>query len=151
MSEDLLAYFVLKNGNLSRDDKRSILLSNQSNYFLSGIEQSLRVSCYDIHEREKNLAKEWRGQGPPRRRGKGGGRRSYAHMAEVESSDADTVEQDEDMNDDGGHDFAVEADSENDEQSVSDAGASNDDDIFNAYATYKESRQKLKEIQRNRG
>ena len=60
MSEDLLAYFVLKNGNLSRDDKRSILLSNQSNYFLSGIEQSLRVSFYDIHEREKNLAKEWR-------------------------------------------------------------------------------------------
>lgn len=35
MSEDLKAYFLLKNVNLGRDEKRQILLSNQSNYTMT--------------------------------------------------------------------------------------------------------------------
>lgn len=53
MSKDLLSYFVLKGCNLSREDRRSILLANKSTYDQAGIEQSLRVSFHDLHEREK--------------------------------------------------------------------------------------------------
>ena len=34
MSEDLLAYFRFKNANLSREDRRQILLANPSDYSL---------------------------------------------------------------------------------------------------------------------
>ena len=72
-------------------------------------------------------------------------------MAEIESSEAEIVEED-DLNDqEGGHDFAMEAGAEEDAEMLSDAGASNDDEVYDAYATYKESRQRLKEVQRSRG
>ena len=57
MSEDLLSYFVVKGCHLSRKDRRSILLANKNAYERKGIEQALRVSFHDLHEREKNT---WR-------------------------------------------------------------------------------------------
>ena len=67
MSEDLLAYFTLKNVNLGKDDKRQILLANQSAYSLEGIEKALRVSFYDVHEREKAAARDWHHAAGPRK------------------------------------------------------------------------------------
>ena len=53
MLEDLLSYFVLKgcHCNLSREDRRSILFPNKSKYDQAGMEQSLRVSFHDMHDK----------------------------------------------------------------------------------------------------
>ena len=58
MSEDLQAYFLLRGCNLSRDDRRSILLANRSSYTGTGIEQALRISFHDQHEKERYRAGE---------------------------------------------------------------------------------------------
>ena len=91
MSEDLLAYFLLKNIGLSKDERRQILLANQSNYTLEGVEKALRVSFYDIHEKEKSK-RDWSTRRPG---GQGWqGKKNYAHMA------ADGEEGDFDVDDD---------------------------------------------------
>lgn len=83
MSEDLLSYFILKGCSLSREDRRSILLANQNAYTRTGIEQALRVSYHDLHERERahhsrpDPRKTW---GKPARRG-------YAAHTEEEDDD----------------------------------------------------------------
>ena len=54
MSEDLLAYFLLKGCGLSKEDRRAILLANKSTYSQTGIEQSLRVpSMTSMSERSR--------------------------------------------------------------------------------------------------
>ncbi|CAJ1344886.1 unnamed protein product, partial [Effrenium voratum] len=150
MSEDLRAYFLLKNINLSRDDRRSILLANASDYSMEGIEKALRISFYDVHEREK--AKTWHQRAPPT-----GKKRHWAHQAwdetELAEEDpswehheeeyADQVEEDEQWDE---WEEAYEA-----EEQPLDEGASQDEEVDQAYAAYKESRKKLKEIQKSRG
>ena len=156
MSEDLLAYFLLRNAGLSREDRRQILLSNQSDYSLEGIEKSLRISYFDAHEKEK--APGWN-HSPGKKGGKGagrgfGGKRGYAHAAHEEDDDYD---EDEAVGEDETEDYyalAAEADEEdaNEEpEEISDAGASGDEAIFTAYATYQESRRKLRDLQKSRG
>ena len=53
MSEDLRAYFLLKHVGITREDRRTVLLANQSNYTMEGIEKALRTSFYDLHEKER--------------------------------------------------------------------------------------------------
>ena len=79
MSEDLQAYFLLRGCNLSRDDRRAILLANRSSYTGTGIEQALRISFHDQHEKERYRASEDRS---PKRKGHGKGKRSYANAVE---------------------------------------------------------------------
>ena len=156
MSEDLRAYFLLKHVGLPREDRRQILLANQSNYTMEGIEQALRVSYYDVHEREKG-PREWQPRAKKETYYK---KKHYAHLAGVdeESSDGDDNETGEhyDLEDS----YAVEeADGDQgEEEPLSDQGASGDDEIYDAYATmnkqrkgYKESRRRLKELQKSRG
>ena len=161
MSEDLLAYFLLKNVGLSKDEKRQVLLANQSDYSLSGFEKALRVSFFDIHEREKT--KEWHSSGHGARKGgsKGGGKKYYAHAVGDESSDQD-YEDDGYIGEDDGYAMATgEADGNGDDdaeetghgyiaEGTSDQGASEDDEVYEAYATYRESRRKLKDIRKSR-
>jgi hypothetical protein len=160
MSKDLLSYFVLKGCNLSREDRRSILLANKSTYDQAGIEQSLRVSFHDLHEREKQSG--WRDD-----RKKPMKKRYYANeVHDGESPDEDDVmmvyyhndsEYDEE-------DLAEEAyyHGEDDDAEAyelgSDAGASGDDDVYQAYVTmekgrqaYKDARKKLRDVQKSRG
>eukprot|EP00435_Cladocopium_sp_Y103_P012322 s1186_g3.t1 len=78
MSEDLRAYFLLKHVGISREDRRTVLLANQSNYTMEGIEKALRTSFYDLHEKERQrdqsgLQKNWGRKGSS-----GRGMRSYA-------------------------------------------------------------------------
>ncbi|CAK9062808.1 unnamed protein product [Durusdinium trenchii] len=162
MSPDLLAYFILKQCNLSKEDRRQILLANNSSYDLDGIERAMRVSFFDIHEREKVMKPSWDA------RSKGQGKRKqYAHMAD----EYDILKDDpiEEFDDDPENEDALEyANQVEDEPEIefddgepdlqSDAGASNDEEIFNAYTTmdkqrrsYKDSRKRLREIQKNRG
>ena len=160
MSKDLLSYFVLKGCNLSREDRRSILLANKSTYDQAGIEQSLRVSFHDLHEREKQSG--WRDD-----RKKPMKKRYYANeVHDGESPNEDDVmmvyyhndsEYDEE-------DLAEEAfyHGEDDDAEAyelgSDAGASGDDDVYQAYVTmdkgrqaYKDARKKLRDVQKSRG
>ena len=152
MSEDLLAFFALKNAGLSKEERRHILLANQSAYTLEGIERALRISYHDVHERERGPGRDW--SSTPRRP-KGGGKRSYAHAVHEEDVDPDYQDaaEDEDQDEPYDPDDYANAVAEEDvaEENPSDQGASNDDEIFDAYASYRESRQKLKDIQKNRG
>ena len=49
MSEDLRAYFLLKHVGITREDRMTVLLANQSNYTMDGIERALRTSFYELH------------------------------------------------------------------------------------------------------
>ena len=157
MSEDLLAYFILKQCNLSKDERRQILLNNQSKYDLEGIERAMRVSFYDIHEREKTRA-SWN----DRPKGSGKNRRSsYSHVADDgEALEVGSVEDEETIDYD--QSYIAEYDEEEEafeaEEIPSDYGASGDDEVYEAYAvmdkqrrTYQDSRKKLKEVQKSRG
>ena len=150
MSEDLLAYFLLKNVNLSRDEKRQVLLANQSDYSLAGIEKALRVSFFDVHEKEKG--RDW--TPGTARRPKGFGKRpNYAHAAAEENEDdgLDSYDEEDDYGDDQ---FAMAVEEEpyepDEEDSPSDQGASGDEEVFQAHSTHKESRKKLKDLHKSR-
>ena len=54
MTDDLKAYFLLEHINLPREDRRQILLANNSVYTTTGFEKTMRISFYDVHEREKS-------------------------------------------------------------------------------------------------
>ena len=159
MSEDLLSYFILKGCALSRDDRRQILLANKNAYVRAGIEQALRISFHDMHEREKD-----RGWKPEARKGQGrfATRRSYAvHDSDENYDDGDDAYYQEDQGDDYENleDEEAYIAGENDLiEEASDAGASNDDEVFDAYAamskvkqSYQDARKKLRDIQRSRG
>ena len=154
MSPELQAYFLLKNVGLPKEDRRQILLACQSNYSVEAIEKSLRVSYYDYHEREKAPPREWHGnrrfqRGPS---GKGARRPHYANAVQEGDGDYDPdVEADDaepDYTDDA---FAVGDEEEPEQEDPSDAGASEDDEIYEAFSSYQESRKKLKEVQKARG
>ena len=161
MSGDLQAYFLLRGCQLNREDRRAILLANQSAYTEAGIEQALRISFHDLHEKERYRQQDDRS---PKRKGYGKGKRSYAHAVE-EQQDAwqdDWKEEDgyeEEYADEAQDAYeATEATSWQEEEQPSDQGASNDDDINEAYAamdrfrkTYKDQRKKLKDLQKSRG
>ena len=159
MSEGLLSYFILKSCALSRDDRRQILLANKNAYARAGIVQALRISFHDMHEREKD--RTWK---PEARKGQGrfATRRSYAvHESDGNYDDGEDAYSQEDQ----GEDYADFEDEEayiageNDKiEEASDAGASNDDEVFDAYAakskvkqSYQDARKKLRDIQRSRG
>ena len=165
MSEDLRSYFLLKNINLGRDDRRSILLANQSDYTIAGIEKALRVSYYDVHEKEKKQSWQPK-QDKPHRLDGGFRKRGWAHLAEEvddetaefeiqEYANYDLDENDMEQEDD---EEAYQVEEAYEVEQHSDEGASQDEDVYNAYAAfdkmrkgYKESRAKLKELQKNRG
>ena len=158
MSDDLMAYFLLKHVNLSREDRRQILLANQSDYTVEGIEKALRVSYFDHHERERRSAGDWN-QPVRRPKGRGRGHRSYA-VADEEAFDDDEFYEDEEVHDEAYaiDDAEVPGEIDGHDEEPSDRGASEDDEIYDAFAamdqhrkSYQESRQKLKQIQRNRG
>ena len=161
MSEDLLSYFVLKGCNLSREDRRSILLANQSAYARQGIMQSLRVSFHDLHEREKTHP----GRDLRRPMGKGG-RKGYAVHEEDEAWDEDATaneayyDEAEDGYEESWDEQAEDAmhAAGDEDQAGSDEGASNDDQVYEAYMAmnksrsgYQEARKKLREVQKSRG
>lgn len=79
MSPDLLAYFILKQSGLSKDDRRQILLNTGSNYDLDSFEKAMRISFHDIHEKEKSRLPD-----NQRPKGFGKGKKHYAHLAEDE-------------------------------------------------------------------
>jgi len=119
----------------------------------------LRISFRDQHEKERHRATEDRS---PRKKGHGKGKRSYAHAVDdYEPWAVDWDEEDEDQ------DYANEAYEQVTEESAwqddedkptSDQGASNDEEINEAYAamdqfrkTYRDQRKKLKDLQKARG
>ena len=155
MSEDLRAYFLLKHVGISREDRRTVLLANQSNYTMEGIEKALRTSFYDLHEREKQrdqsgLARSFG------RKGGGRGMRSYAVTSEDAASWTAISEETEDLPEEDFEEAyaaedATEAYEDEAWEEASDLGASGDDEVFTAYSAYRDSRKKLKDVQKARG
>ncbi len=173
MSDDLLTYFLLKGSGLSREDRRGILLANKNTYDKKGVEQALRVSYHDLHDREK---RSWKSDQSRRsfQSSRPAFRKSYATVDEevassfevdngsyhlyyddsepyaneydVESAQAESIEE-----------AFVGADEES-EEGFSEDGALQDPEVQQAYAImnkqrqgYKEARKKLREVQKSRG
>ena len=88
MSDDLLTYFLLKGSGLSREDRRGILLANKNTYDKKGVEQALRVSYHDLHERER---RNWKSDQPRRgfQSSRPAFRKSYATVDEEVASSFD--------------------------------------------------------------
>ena len=155
MSEDLLSYFILKGCNLSRDDRRSILLANQSAYNQKGITQSLRVSFHDIHEKEKNQGLR------DHRRSGGKGKRGYAVVDEDVEAPWNEDENGEafyEKEEDGEGTWDEEEAMHVEDEEGSDQGASGDEEVYEAYVAmnksrfgYQEARKKLRDVQKSRG
>ncbi|CAK9045239.1 unnamed protein product [Durusdinium trenchii] len=142
MSEDLRAYFLLEQVNIGREERRSILLANQSNYTIEGIEKVI-IS----HLPRKARAMERSAH--------------YAHAMNDEEIDGDeeafALEDDEQEFLDPELGLDEEA-FEVDDTLPSDDGGSQDEEIYEAFTvmdnhrkTYKDSRRKLREIQKSRG
>ena len=164
MSEDLLSYFILKGCGLSKEDRRSILLANRNAYERKGIEQSLRVSFHDLHEREKKHAWPQDTRRPHPRYSK----RSY-HVAEddEEAEEAfyegeDGAEESYDHEEDWEAEEAMQAISEDVGEEPNDVasncGASEDQEVYEAYVAmdkhrggYQQARRRLREVQKSRG
>eukprot|EP00435_Cladocopium_sp_Y103_P068123 s744_g31.t1 len=129
MSEDLKAYFMLKGAGLSREDRRMILLANQSSYTMDGIEKALRTSFYDVHEKDAPGFQCGHSR-------KGSGKRSCAVGSEDAASwtavsGEEAIPEDEEDEDA----FAVDGETWNDDaetcgEDQSDYGASGDDEVF---------------------
>ena len=163
MTDDLKAYFLLEHINLPREDRRQILLANNSVYTTAGFEKTLRISFYDVHEREKSAHRDWQGKGS--RRSDSRFKKAYAHQAEGESVDEHPEEDyfpEETYFDDEAYAveeaYYEEGEGSPSKDELSDCGASADEEVFEAYAamdkqrkTYQESRKKLKDLQRSRG
>ena len=160
MSNDLLSYFILKQCNLSREDRRQILLSSQSKYDLDEIEKAMRISFYDIHEKEKT-SKAWESRPS---KGYGKHRRGFANYTEQpdefvqDEPAAPELEEFEEFGEQPEEEDMAYEIGEGEGEAVSDAGASDDDEIYDAYAamdkqrrSYKDSRQRLKDLQKSRG
>ena len=160
MSNDLLSYFILKQCNLSREDRRQILLSSQSKYDLDEIEKAMRISFYDIHEKEKT-SKAWESRPS---KGYGKHRRGFANYTEQpdefvqDEPAAPELEEFEEFGEQPAEEDMAYEIGEREGEAVSDAGASDDDEIYDAYAamdkqrrSYKDSRQRLKDLQKSRG
>lgn len=82
MSEDLQAYFLLRGANLSREDRRAILLANKSSYTQAGIETALKISYHDLHEREKSRGFDESRYVGRRKGGKGKGKKFYSNWVD---------------------------------------------------------------------
>ncbi|CAE7547722.1 GIP [Symbiodinium pilosum] len=145
MSDSLQAYFLLENVGLSRDDRRQILPANQSNYSVEGIEKALRVSFYDIHDRERGAGH--REQAGGKRSGKGF-RKHYAHVAQGESDGSGHKDEDDAAEDDAAYAIVAGEGETHEGTGGSDIGASEDDEIYDAFSAYQESRRKLKDFQK---
>ena len=146
MSDSLQAYFLLENVGLSRDDRRQILPANQSNYSVEGIEKALRVSFYDIHDRERGAGH--REQAGGKRSGKGF-RKHYAHVAQGESDGSGHKDEDDAAEDDAAYAIVAGEGETHEGTGGSDIGASEDDEIYDAFSAYQESRRKLKDFQKS--
>ena len=158
MSDDLMAYFLLKGAHLSTDQQRQIILNNNSEFTVTGFEKALKVVYHDIHTKDGggkgNDQRSDHGNRFNRYRkgGKNGGKRyERANEADDYGYDGDDLapvyeehEHEEDRE---------EADWINDDEAefFSDDGASQDDEVHEAHSAYDEARKKLHTIQKSRG
>ena len=143
LSEDLMAYFLLDGSGLTEDQKRSIVMNSGSEYKLEKFQHMLRVNFHDIHEKEKRTA-------PTPQQNKYGGHNKWnkGHRGKANATEdhEDSEISDEDF------DEEEQANAADDQDEIgSDAGASNDDEVFEAYSTYEAARKKLKDTQKQRG
>ena len=173
MSDDLLTYFLLKGSGLSREDRRGILLANKNTYDKKGVEQALRVSYHDLHDREK---RSWKSDQSRRsfQSSRPAFRKSYATVDEEVASSFEVDDGSYHLYYDDSEHYANEYDvesaqaesieeafvgaDEESEEGFSEDGALQDPEVQQAYAImnkqrqgYKEARKKLREVQKSRG
>ena len=134
-----MAYFLLDGASLSEEKKRGIVLDSGSPYDVPAFQHAMKVNYHDIHEKERAR----RSAQPHHSGGKFSKRpfhkrRGHAHQAEGDEDEEGEEELDAE------EDAAYENEEEGTDEAPSDCGASGDDEVFEAYSTYKQARRKLK-------
>ncbi|CAK0848557.1 unnamed protein product, partial [Prorocentrum cordatum] len=153
LSDDLYAYFLLEGAMLTDDQKRLVTMVADNKYETKAFENTLKTNYHDLHLQGKTSRPP---QPHPHGRSKGGGKGGKdksKKQARVYYTEADDVDNEEDEQDEDYDDEVYEAYEGGDaeEDIASDAGASQDEAINNAYAAYDTARAKVRDLQRKRG
>ena len=146
LSSDLYAYFPLEGARLRDEDKRMVCMVAQNEFNTANFEKTLKTNFHDIHVRDRRTPYD-PGKGGDKTNGRFGrdGDRKRPHdrahaAADEEATSDEPSEEPED----------AEVASEEDDL-PSDAGASQDDEVNNAYASYDTARSKLRDTQKRQG
>ena len=164
LSDDLYAYFLLEGALLTDDQKRLIIMCANNQYETVLFEKTLETNYHDLHLSEQRTSRFEKAQAPGAGKSagksgkKGGGKKGGRGPGKAYFTDYDPdgahesyeYEEDEEECDVCDPDDAYEVD-EGVDDIASDAGASEDPEINNAYAAYDQARAKVKEMQKRRG
>ncbi|CAK0861813.1 unnamed protein product [Prorocentrum cordatum] len=153
LSDDLYAYFLLEGAMLTDDQKRLVTMVADNKYETKAFENTLKTNYHDLHLQEKtSRPPPPHPHGRPKGGGKGGKDKSKK-QPRVYYTEADDVDNEEDEQDEDYDDEVYQAyeDGDAEEDFASDAGASQDEAINNAYAAYDTAGAKVRDLQRKRG
>ena len=162
LSDDLYAYFLLEGARLSPGQRKLVTMVADNAFETQSFVKALRTNFHDQHlQEQESRRREVRPQacfakGGGKSRGKGkfkgkGKRKEQAHFTEEEHDDEDEDGAgDEAYWNDGGED-PYDDDAYEIEDVPSDAGASQDEDISEAYTAYEQARAQLRDQQKKRG
>ena len=161
LSDDLYAYFLLEGSRLKDEQRKMVTMIADNQFETKSFITTLNTNFHDVHLQErrqppprpepgkgKDKGKKGKGRGKWNGKGKDKGK-SESYWVD----DAEWYEEEEYYDDET---FEAEDDEETygveDEEDVpSDAGASQDEDVAEAFAAYDQARAKLKAKQRSRG
>ena len=146
LSDDLYAYFLLEGARLSDDQQRLVCMVADNEYETRSFEKTLKTNFHDVHtsERQGDGPRKFGFGGAPKgkdSKGKGKGKDRNKGYYQEEAED----QEDEAYYTDGDDNEEAEA------EQVSDVGASEDEEIYEAYTAYDKARQKVKTLQTQRG
>ena len=145
LSDDLYAYFLLEGARLQDAQKKLVTLVADSEFDTQAFSKTLSTNFHDLHLTERRSGREPEAGKFGRHRfgGKGRDRALWAGDSEEEGEEGYSDGQSEESVD--------EADEVEDETWPSDDGASQDEDLMEAYVSYDQARQNLRTQQRERG
>ncbi|CAK0892878.1 unnamed protein product [Prorocentrum cordatum] len=141
LSDDLMAYFLLDGAGLSEDQKRRIVMNSGSECKLEAFQHALRVNLYDVHEKERRNPQRRHQHRQISQKWNKGHRGKANQVEDHEESDISDEEFDEEE----------QANAVDEADDNSDAGASNDDEVYEACSAYEAARKKLKDTQKQGG
>ena len=157
LSDDLYAYFLLEGARLKDDQKKLVTMVADNEFETKSFIKTLRTNYHDVHVTEKRAT----GYGTPHdskgegRKGGGKGKSKGKRFDKKPEKSNYTEYEDEEYGDEDEANAVDEGDGEADDDDeayeISDAGASEDEEIADAYAAYDQARAQLRDQQKRRG
>ena len=147
LSDDLYAYFLLEGARLQDSQKKLVTLVADSEFDTTAFKKTLTTNFHDLHLTERRAGRDdhqERWHGKPRF----GGRRREKDRALWAGESEDEEEGPSEEESEGSFE---EVDAAESETVPSDEGASQDEELMEAYVSYDKARQNLRTQQRERG